>query len=313
MTPSDDQPAGFLDHLEELRARLIKCILALAVAFVAGYFIAPPVQEALIKPIADTHAKVRERTAPAVLTLEMSEDGTLVARDVPAELLERRPATPVSVLLQLPGEGDPVRLAGPQAHAPVVFLRVLDPFIIRLKVALVIGLVLALPVILYQAWAFVAPGLLENERRFALPLIAAGTVLFPAGALFAYFLFGYAFEFLAYFAVENTAIQVDSRSYLAFTLTMMIGIGAVFELPLAIVLATRAGLVRTDWLASHRKYIFVALLVLSALITPADPFSMVAMILPLVLLFEGGLLVSRFLEKRHRANGGSEPSAEAEP
>ncbi len=312
MPSSNDQTAGFLDHLEELRSRLIKCILAIAVTFIAGYFIAPPVQVALIKPLATTHEKRLERTAPPSLTLELSEDGTVVARDLPDELLEHRPEN-VTVLLQLPGGGDPVRIAGAEPSAPVLFLRVLDPFMLRLKVALVIGVALALPVILYQAWAFVAPGLLASERQFVLPLIASGTLLFPAGALFAYFLFGYAFEFLAHFAVENTAIQVDSRSYLAFTLTMMVGVGAVFELPLAIVMATRTGLVRTDWLAQHRKYIFVALLLLSALITPADPFSMVAMILPLVLLFEGGLFASRILEKRRRDAEGSESSAEESP
>lgn len=296
MPHSEDQSIGFLDHLEELRTRLIKCLLALALAFLAGYFIAPPVQVALTRPLAASHAKMQERNAPPVLTLELTGEGLLLVRDLPEGLLEA-PSGDVTVLLQLAEGAEPVRLAGTGPGAPILFLRVLDPFIVRLQVALVLALVIALPVILYQSWAFVAPGLVERERRFALPLLTAGTLLFPAGAIFAYFLFGFAFEFLSYFAVENTAIQVDSRSYLAFTLTMMIGIGAVFELPLGIVLATRTGLLRTEWLAANRKYIFVVLLILAALITPADPFSMVAMILPLMILFEAGLLASRLLDK----------------
>jgi len=162
----------------------------------------------------------------------------------------------------------------------------------------VLGVLFALPVILWEIWSFVAPGLVPSERRFALPVIAAGTILFPIGALFAYFMLGVTLQVLSAFSFGETPVMNDATEYLSFVLMMMLAFGVVFELPVGIVIATRLGLVSVAWLASRRRYVFVVLLLVAAVVTPTqDPITLFAMALPLYVLFEASLIVSRFFER----------------
>ncbi|MCC5874711.1 MAG: twin-arginine translocase subunit TatC, partial [Candidatus Sumerlaeia bacterium] len=197
-------------------------------------------------------------------------------------------------------EGNDVLLAefGPDVPAPLLYLRPMDPFLVRLKAALVFGLFLAMPFLLYQVWAFIEPGLVDRERRVALPLLLAGTVLFPLGAGFAYFMMEIALRFFASFVVADAVMFNDAQAYLSFVLTMMLAFGIVFELPLALVLAMHVGITTPEWLAARRKYIFVFLLVAAALITPTgDPITLMALALPLYALFEISLIVGRMLRQ----------------
>ncbi|MEO8377478.1 MAG: twin-arginine translocase subunit TatC, partial [Candidatus Sumerlaeota bacterium] len=152
--------------------------------------------------------------------------------------------------------------------------------------------------LLFQAWAFIAPGLMPNEKRLAGPLIIAGSILFPVGAIFAYYLLDVTLYFLAQFAVGDTAMQNDAQAYISFALTMMIAFGAVFEFPLLVVLLTRVGIVSTEWLAKRRAHIFIFQLIVSAIVTPTgDPVTLLSMALPLQILFEIALLACRFLDR----------------
>jgi sec-independent protein translocase protein TatC len=284
---------SLLDHLEELRARIIRALYAFAVGVVIGYFLAPWPLEWLSAPMERAHAAALAQQQARVIDLDVGEDGALRLREPGAiARLDRK------TVLRFHVDGmEPVEYR-PQQTPSLFYISPMDPFMIRLKAAIIIGIVLALPVILYQTWAFVAPGLLASERRFALPVITAGSILFPLGAAFAFFLLEVTLRFFSTFVMGNAAMMNDARAYLGFALSMMLAFGVVFELPVAIVIATRMGLVTVDWLAERRRYIFVFLMVLSAVATPSgDPFTMMAMALPLYLLFEIALQISRMLDQ----------------
>lgn len=299
---SHEKELSLLEHLEELRSRLIQGIGALLLAMVAGYFIAPYVLDLLVKPVIRAQGFVEQSRQVSALTLTVREDGTLVFLGNPtAEELGE--VTRLEFWFE--GMEEPVALFGNKAPAPLLYLRPIDPFMIRLKASLFVGLFLAMPFLLYQFWAFIAPGLVARERRVVLPLIVAGTLLFPLGATFAYFILDFALRFFSSFVIESSVMFNDANAYLGFVLTMMLAFGILFELPLALVLAMHAGIVTPEWLAARRKYIFILLLLASALITPTgDPVSLMALALPLQFLFEVSLIVGRIL---HRDPGEDSP------
>lgn len=307
---ADDAPTekelSLLEHLEELRERLIKAIIALLLAMVAGYFVAPHVLDLLVKPIIRAQGFVEQARETRALTLTIRDDGTLALLGSPTveELGD------VSRLeFQVEGMEQPVAFFGHRAPAPLLYLRPIDPFMIRLKASLFVGLFLVMPFLLYQFWAFIAPGLLKRERRVVLPLILAGTILFPLGAAFAYFILDFALRFFSSFVIDSSVMFNDANAYLGFVLTMMLAFGILFELPLGLVLAMHAGVVSPQWLAARRKYIFIILLIASALITPTgDPVSLMALALPLQFLFEVSLVVGRFLHRRAEEDIAAEDS-----
>lgn len=293
---SDDANLSLLDHLEELRWRILKSLFAFVIACVAGYLVAQYPLEWLTEPLVRATERARAEFKKETLIIDIAEDGSLRLRE-PSSLA----ALPgdARIAFHPVGQDTPIRVFDPSgSESPIIYLRPVDPFVVRLKAAMVIGIMLALPVILFQAWAFVAPGLLPREKRLALPLIVAGSLLFPLGAVFAYYLLDVTLLFFAQFVMPNAAVQNDARAYLSFALFMMVAFGTLFEFPLGVILATRTGLVTADWLAHRRGAIFVVLLVTAALITPSgDPVTLVALALPLQILFEISLVVSRLMDR----------------
>ena len=157
---------------------------------------------------------------------------------------------------------------------------------------------MAVPVILHQAWAFVAPGLYRHEKRLAIPLLMSSVLLFYAGAAFAYFVvFPLMFQFFTSVAPEGVAVSTDISSYLDFVLALFLAFGVAFELPIAIVLLIASGATTAAKLASSRAYVVVACFVLGMLLTPPDIISQTLLALPMWLLFEVGLIFGRFVEK----------------
>lgn len=299
MASHDDheKALSFLDHLEELRIRLFKVIGALLVGFLIGYAFADYPLDLLLRPLmrAQDYMERQNARPDTELAFLIDEEGNLRLR---GELIEGKQSQVKSVAIYRDGATTPVQTWTLARPAPLIYLRPMDPFVIRVKAAFVLGLILVMPVILYQAWAFIEPGLLPREKKLALPMILAGTILFPLGAAFAYFLMDVTLRFFTQFVLTDTVFQNDARAYLSFALTLMLAFGAVFELPLGIVLATRVGLLKVSWLAARRAYIFITLLVLAALITPTgDPITLMAMALPLQILFEIALIVSRILDR----------------
>jgi len=173
------------------------------------------------------------------------------------------------------------------------------PFFIPFKFAFAMAFALAIPVVLYQVWAFVAPGLYQNEKNIALPLIVSSTLLFYAGVLFAYYVvFPIIFHFFANAAPDGVAVMPDISAYMSFALKLFFAFGVAFEVPVATILLSRMGVVSTQAMAQQRPYIIVGAFVVGMLMTPPDIFSQAMLALPVWFLFEVGLFVSRFLENR---------------
>jgi sec-independent protein translocase protein TatC len=176
---------------------------------------------------------------------------------------------------------------------------VVTPFLIPVKVALLVAFVVALPYVLYQAWAFVAPGLYAHEKRLVLPLVVASTVLFLLGIAFCYFfVFRVVFSFVNHIAPKSISVAPDIENYLNFVMTMFLAFGVTFEVPIAVIVLVRMGVVSIEQLRHFRPYFIVGAFVIAAVVTPPDVLSQCMLALPLCLLYEAGIIVSRMIGKR---------------
>ena len=182
-------------------------------------------------------------------------------------------------------------------HLPIgahmIATDVTTPFFVPMKVAMMAALMIALPYVLWQAWAFVAPGLYAHEKRMVLPLVVSSTVLFYCGMAFAYFLvFPVVFGFITGVAPEGVSVMTDIDKYLGFVMTMFLAFGVTFEVPVAVVVLVRLGVVTVETLRSVRRYVIVGAFVIGAIFTPPDVVSQSLLALPLWLLYEVGILAA---------------------
>jgi sec-independent protein translocase protein TatC len=191
---------------------------------------------------------------------------------------------------------------------------VVAPFMTPFKVAFYVALFAAMPVVLYQIWAFVAPGLYRREKRFAVPLLASSVVLFYSGVVFAYFVvFPVMFPFLIGTTPTGVTYSPDIAAYLDFVLTMFFAFGIAFEVPVAVVLLVLTGLVPVEKLGANRGYVLIGIFVVAAFLTPPDAISQVIMAVPMYLLYEGGLIMARIMQKmRREAAEAADKEKEAE-
>jgi len=175
---------------------------------------------------------------------------------------------------------------------------VVTPFFVPIKVTMLVAFVLALPYVLYQAWAFVAPGLYAHERRFALPLVAGSVLLFFTGMAFCYFfVFRMAFRFIASFAPESVQLAPDIEQYLSFVMTMFLAFGVTFEVPVAVILLAKAGVVSVKKLREMRSYVIVGAFIVAAIVTPPDVVSQIMLAIPICLLYELGIFIAAAVSK----------------
>ncbi|MDE2117266.1 MAG: twin-arginine translocase subunit TatC [Betaproteobacteria bacterium] len=175
---------------------------------------------------------------------------------------------------------------------------VTTPFFVPLKVALMTAFLIALPYILYQAWRFVAPGLYAHEKRLVWPLIMSSTVLFFCGMAFAYFaVFPVVFGFITASAPQGVAVMTDIDKYLSFVLNMFVAFGLTFQVPIAVVVLVRMGVVTTAKLREIRPYVIVGAFVVGAIFTPPDVVSQFMLAMPLWLLYEAGIVVGGWMKK----------------
>ena len=181
----------------------------------------------------------------------------------------------------------------------MIAVEVASPFFVPMKVTMFAALVIALPYLLYQLWAFVAPGLYSHEKKLVLPLIATSTLLFIVGMAFAYFIvFPTVFGFITKFAPEGVAVMTDIQKYFDFVLTLFLAFGVAFETPIAVVILTRFGIVSVEKLKEIRPYVVVGAFVTAAIFTPPDVVSQFLLAIPLWILYEFGLLVSGWMAKQ---------------
>ncbi|MCD2452887.1 twin-arginine translocase subunit TatC [Methylicorpusculum oleiharenae] len=196
-------------------------------------------------------------------------------------------------------------LAGPLLkHLPenstMIAIDVASPFFTPFKLALVLSVFIAVPIILYQFWAFVAPGLYKNERKMILPLLVASTFLFYLGVAFAYFVvFPLIFGFLTAAAPEGVAVMTDISKYLDFVLTLFFAFGICFEVPIFTIVLVWTGLTSPADLAEKRPYVIVGAFIIGMLLTPPDAISQTLLAIPMWMLFEIGLLFSRLFVRKH--------------
>ena len=258
-TPSqEDELAGteqpFVQHLMELRDRLVKAMVAVGVVAAVLFFFPGP--GALYDLLA------------APLVAHLPKGATLIATSV------------------------------------------ISPFMVPLKILLMSAFLLALPVVLWQVWGFVAPGLYAHEKRLVLPLVMSSTLLFFVGVAFCYFfVFGQVFSFIQSFAPKSITAAPDIEAYLSFVLTMFISFGLAFEVPIVVVVLARLGLVSLDKLKAFRGYFIVLAFIIAAVVTPPDVVSQLALAIPMVLLYEMGIWAAQLFIRHTQAPEETEEKA----
>ncbi len=198
-------------------------------------------------------------------------------------------------------------LAGPltrhmPAQSSMIAIDVLSPFLTPLKFTLILAVFITIPWILYQVWAFVAPGLYQREKRMVLPILTSSTLLFYCGMAFAYFaIMPIFFAFITATAPEGVAVMTDINRYLDFVMTIFFAFGVAFEVPVATVILALAGILSPEAMAAKRPYVIVGAFVIGMLLTPPDVISQTLLAVPMWMLFEVGVFVSRLLLRRRGA------------
>lgn len=246
----EDELAGteqpFVEHLMELRDRLIKALIAVGVVAAVLFWWPGP-------------ARLYDWLA-APLVAHLPEGATLIATSV------------------------------------------ISPFIVPLKILLMAAFLIALPVVLYQAWAFVAPGLYSYEKRLVLPLVVSSTLLFFGGVAFSYyFVFGQVFKFIQSFAPASITAAPDIEAYLNFVLTMFLAFGLTFEVPIVVIVLARLGILSIAQLKAWRGYFVVIAFVVAAIVTPPDVVSQLALAIPMCLLYELGIWAAQLFIRDAKA------------
>jgi sec-independent protein translocase protein TatC len=195
-------------------------------------------------------------------------------------------------------------LAFPMMHAlpegtRMIATGVVTPFLVPVKVVLLVALVITLPYLLYQAWAFIAPGLYQHEKRLVLPLVMASTVLFIVGMAFCYFfVFGVVFKFVYSIAPKSISVAPDIENYFNFAIGMFLAFGVTFEVPIVVIVLAKMGIVSVAKLREIRPYVIVGSFVIAAVVTPPDAISQLLLAIPLCLLYEVGILVAAMITPR---------------
>ncbi len=236
--PDTERELTLIEHLVELRSRIIKALLAVMLTVIALAPFARQLYAIFSEPLAS----------------QLPEGSSMIAIDVTS------------------------------------------PFFAPFKLVMLLGLLLAMPVVLYQLWAFVAPGLYRHEQRLAKPLLAASVALFYAGCAFAYFVvFPVIFAFFTAMAPEGVAVMTDINRYLDFVLTLFIAFGVAFQVPVVTIVLVAIGVVTPAGLAQVRGYVVIGVFTVAMLITPPDMFSQTLLALPVWLLYELGIMMSRVL------------------
>jgi len=238
--PGDDQELSFLQHLVELRSRLLKACMTIVIVLLVLLPFSRHIYEALASP----------------MLAQMPEGSSMIAIDVAS------------------------------------------PFLTPFKMTMLISIMISIPMVLYQLWAFVAPALFKHEKKLARPLLLSSVFLFYAGCAFAYFVvFPLVFGFMNRVAPEGVAVMTDISKYLSFVMTLFLAFGITFEVPIATIILVATGVTTTAKLGSWRPYIIVGAFAIGMILTPPDVISQTLLALPMWLLFEVGIVMSRILVK----------------
>jgi len=186
--------------------------------------------------------------------------------------------------------------------ATLIATSVISPFLVPLKILLMTAFLLALPVVLYQAWAFIAPGLYSHEKKLVMPLVVSSTLLFMVGVAFCYFfVFGQVFKFIQSFAPKSITAAPDIEAYLSFVISMFIAFGLAFEVPIVVIVLARMNVVTIEKLKEFRSYFIVLAFIIAAIVTPPDVVSQLALAIPMCILYEIGIWAAQLFIKHTQA------------
>jgi len=296
---------SLLDHLGELRIRLTRSFIAVAVGMIACYGFADKMFNILMEPMIKVF---QERSAEnpilpqafydnfsALLTDLMGEKG------LPTDQVKLFVDTLQTSLMQIAQEG----------HFQYTYPA--EAFFSHIKISIVAGLFLVSPYVFAQIWGFIAPGLYSHERKWMIPMAVISALFFTAGGMFGYFVvFPFGFEFFASFSTGGIQFTPKLNEYLSFCLKLLFAFGFVFELPLFIFFLARMGMVSSSGLRKKRKYAILIGFIMAAVLTPPDPFTQCLMAGPLIILYELGIWVAYFFgkkEKRHLQKQAEEEAA----
>lgn len=181
----------------------------------------------------------------------------------------------------------------------LIFISPTEAFFVNLKVALFASLFLTIPITLYQLWKFVSPGLLEKEKKHTLPFVVFSTIMFVIGGMFAYYLIlPFGIKFLLAYGTNGIKPMLSLGNYISFTTKLILAFGIVFELPLVLLFLTKIGIVTPKFLTRNRKYAILLIFIIAALLTPPDVFTQILMALPLIVLYEVSILLSKLVYKK---------------
>lgn len=288
----------FIEHLGELRRRIIICLLGVIVCVAIGFGFANTVLSFLTRPFR-LHIKPTENSAIKII---VQPDGTLkLANPLTHEAGKKDFTNARKIIFEFKtpaGKENQRLIVGEELKEQFYYFSPLDPFLLRLKAALIVGIMLAIPLILWQAWLFVRPALTAKEQRVVVPVALSALILFPIGAAFAYFFARYALLFLSRYTFPGLEPRIEIFKYLGFLLTMMLSLGIVFETPLIIMLLARLGIVNSRMLSKFRRHIYVGIFIVAAFLTPPDAFTMIALSIPLIVLFEASIWLIKPMEHR---------------
>jgi sec-independent protein translocase protein TatC len=237
-----------VEHLQELRHRLIVCLYALAAGSVVGWFLYPPFMNLIREPFCNY---IQENPAQA-----------------------------------------------PPTGCDLVFNGPIDATLVKIKIVVFIGLLVALPVVLYQLWAFVAPGLTAKEKKYSIPFVVSAFVLFLLGVVVAYVMLPKGFNFLLGFAGEGVVPLLTFDRYVGFVVLVALAFGVSFLFPIFLVFLEIAGVLSPATLSKYRRYSILGIAIFAAVITPSsDPYTMLAMMIPMYLFYEASIIIGRFLQR----------------
>ena len=181
----------------------------------------------------------------------------------------------------------------------LIFTNLPDMFIAYIKVALVAGIILAIPIIFYQLWMFLAPALYQKEKRYIIPFVLFSSILFVAGSLFGYLVvFPYGFKFFVSFATEDIQALPSVKQYFSFAIRLLLAFGLVFEMPIVVLFLTKIGLITPDKMKKFRKFAILGSFILSAILTPPDVATQLMMALPIIILYEISIFLSKAIYRK---------------
>ena len=301
---SHEDRLSLVEHLDELRTRIIICIVGFLVAFGFCFWQNDRILEILDRPLEQSaftegSEDPLERSAAfqqeqKQLYLQMQELTRALEQSDDSSPAVRRAAEAVTRQAQVTAEAAPETTG----RRPVT-LGVGEPFTVTFRVVGYAALLLSLPLLLYQAYAFILPAFSPREREVALPLLAMVPFLFVAGVVFAYyFVLPNAISFLQNFNDDNFDILLQARDFYKFSIMVLMVMGILFQVPIGILAVTRVGIVSTSQLRKNRRYAILVIAILAMLLPGQDPVTMLMMMAPLIVLFEGSILLATVLERR---------------